>query len=176
MPIVTINDLKAKSAGKRGRKVGIATVNDGEYLQLGKGSESIASKMRKAEKQVRSKVILVAFEALLTRQKDKDGEFYDKRRGDTGKSLEEARTPEKMKQKQGRGEEADGNGNVYLELTPRQMAALPWANQDFNGATSEVNQAAVGKEQNEGTSGSHAAGANEEGGGEVKADVDCGGP
>jgi hypothetical protein len=69
MPIVTINDLKAKSAGKRGRKVGIATVNDGEYLQLGKGSESIASEMRKAEKQVRSKVILVAFEALLTASK-----------------------------------------------------------------------------------------------------------
>jgi hypothetical protein len=81
-----------------------------------------------------------------------------------------------MKQKQGRGEEADGNGNVYLELTPRQIAALPWANQDLNGATSEVNQAAVGKEQNEGTNGSHVAGANEEGGGEVKADVDCGGP
>jgi hypothetical protein len=69
MPIVTINDLKAKSASKRGRKMGIATVNDGEYLQLGKGNECIESKTRKAEKQVGSKVILVVIEALLTRQK-----------------------------------------------------------------------------------------------------------
>ena len=58
MPIVTISDLKAK----RGKKMGIATVNDGEYLQLGKGSECIESKMRKAEKRVRSKVILVVIE------------------------------------------------------------------------------------------------------------------
>ena len=161
MPIVTINDLKAKSASKRSRKMGIATVNDGEYLQLGNGSECIKSKTRKAEKQVRSEVILVVIEALLTPQKDKDGE---------------ARTPEEMKQKQGRDEEAGGNGNVYLELTPRQMAALPWANQDFNGAASEVNQAAVGTEQAEGINGSHVAGANEQGGGEVKADVDSGDP
>ena len=71
MPIVTINDLKAKSAAKRGRKMGIATVNDGEYLQLGKDSEHIESKTGKAEKQVRSKVILVAMEVLLTRQRTK---------------------------------------------------------------------------------------------------------
>jgi hypothetical protein len=69
MPIVTINDLKAKSATKRGRKMGIATVNDGEYLQLGNGSERIESKTGKAAKQVRSKVILVAIKALLTRQR-----------------------------------------------------------------------------------------------------------
>jgi ribosomal protein L34 len=73
MPIVTINDLRAKSASKRGKKMGIATVNDGEYLQLGKGCEFIESKMRKAEKQVRSKVILVAIEGFLTRQRTKTG-------------------------------------------------------------------------------------------------------
>jgi len=71
MPIVTINDLKAKSAAKRGRKMGIATVNDGEYLQLGKDSEYIESKTGKAAKQVRSKVIFVAMEVLLTRQRTK---------------------------------------------------------------------------------------------------------
>ena len=164
MPIVTINDLKAK----RGKKTGIATVNDGEYLQLGKGSECIESKMRKAEKRVRSKVILVVIEALLTRQKGKDGDFCDKH--------EEAKTPEETKQKQGKGEGTDGKGNVYLELTPRQMAALPWANWDFNGAASEVNQATVGTEQSGEINGSHVAGANEQGGGEVKVDVDCGDP
>jgi hypothetical protein len=175
MPIVTINDLKAKSASKRRRKVGIVTVNDGEYLQLGKGDECIESKTREAEKQVRSKVILVAIKALLTRQKDKDGNIRDEHEEDTDKSLGEARTPGKMKQKQGSGEEADENGNVYLELTPRQMAALSWANRDFNGAASEVNKAAAGMEQNEGINGSHVAGANEQGGGEVKAGADCGG-
>jgi hypothetical protein len=81
-----------------------------------------------------------------------------------------------MKQKQGSGEGADGNENVYLNLTPRQMAALPWANQDFSGAALEVNKAAVGTEQDEGINGSHVAGANEQGGGEVKAGADCDDP
>jgi hypothetical protein len=175
MPIVTINDLKAKSASKRGRKMGIPTVNDGEYLQLGKGSECIESKTRKAAKQVRSKVILL-IEALLTHQKDEDGDFRNEHKEDTDKSLKEARTPKEMKQKQGSGEGADGNGNIYLKLTPRQMVALPWANREFNGAASEVNQAAVGTEQNEGINGNHVAGADKQGGGEVKADADCGGP
>ena len=71
MPIVTINDLKAKSAAKRGRKMGIATVNDGEYLQLGKDSEHIEITTGKAAKQVRSEVILIAIEVLLTRQRTK---------------------------------------------------------------------------------------------------------
>jgi hypothetical protein len=56
------------------------------------------------------------------------------------------------------------------------MAALPWANWDFNGAASEVNQATVGTEQSGEINGSHVAGANEQGGGEVKVDVDCGDP
>lgn len=176
MPIVTINDLKAKSARKRGRKMGIATVNDGEYLQLSKGNECIESKTRKAEKQVRSKVILAMIEASLTRQKDKDGDFRDEHEEDTDKSLGEARTSGEVKQKQGSGEGVDENGNVYLKLTPSQMAALPWANQDFNGAASEANKAAVGTEQNEGINGSHVARANEQGGGEVKAGADCGDP
>jgi hypothetical protein len=81
-----------------------------------------------------------------------------------------------MTQKQGSGEEADKNGNVYLKLTPRQMAAaLHWANQDFKAAASEVNQA-VGTEQNEEIKASHVAGANEQGGGEVRAGADCSEP
>jgi hypothetical protein len=79
-----------------------------------------------------------------------------------------------VKQKQGKGEEAGRNRNVYLELTPRQMAAVPWANWDFNRAVSEVNQAVARTEQKEGIDGSHVAEANEQGGGEVKAGVDCG--
>jgi hypothetical protein len=174
MPIVTINDLKAKSATKRGRKMGIATVNDGEYLQLGKGSERIESKTGKAAKQVRSKVILVVIEALLTRQKG-DRDYRDEHKKDADKSLEEVGTSKGKTQKQGSGEEADKSGNVYLKLTPRQMAAaLRWANQDFKVAASEVNQAVVGAEQNEEIKASHVAGANEQGGGEVKASADCG--
>ena len=168
MPIVTINDLKAKSAAKRGRKMGIATVNDGEYLQLGKDSERIESKTGKAAKQVRSKVILVVIEALLTRQKDEDGDYRDEHKKDAGESLEEVGTSREKTPKQGSGEEA---GNVYLKLTPRQMAALHWANQDFKAAASEVNQAVV--EQNEKIKASHIAGANEQGGGKVKAGADC---
>ena len=82
----------------------------------------------------------------------------------------------KNRQKQGSGEEADENGNIYLTLTSRPMAALPWVNRDFKAAASEVNQAVVGTEQNEGIKASHGAGANEQGGGEVKADADCGEP
>jgi hypothetical protein len=171
MPIVTINDLKAKSATKRGRNMGIATVNDGEYLQLGKDSERIESKTGKAAKQVRSKVILVMIEALLTRQKDEDGDYRDEHKKDAGESLEEVGTSREKTPKQGSGEEA---GNVYLKLTPTQMAvALHWANQDFKAAASEVNQAVVGTEQNEEIKASHIEGANEQGGGEVKAGADC---
>lgn len=174
MPIVTINDLKAKSAAKRGRKMGIATVNDGEYLQLGKGSECIESKTGKAAKQVRSKVIIAVIEALLTRQKDEDGDYRDEHEKDADESLEEAGTSRGKTQKQGSGEEDDKNGNMYLKLTPRQMAAaLHWTNQDFKAAASEVNQ---GTEQNEEIKASHVAGANEQGGGEVKAGADCGEP
>jgi hypothetical protein len=178
MPIVTINDLKAKSAAKRGRKTGIATVNDGEHLQLGKGSEDIESKMGKAAKQVGSKVIFVVIEVLLTRQKDEGGNCRDEHEKDTDKSLEEVGTSRGTTQKQGGGEEADKKGNVYLNLTPRQMAAatLHWASQDFKAAPSEVNQAVVGTEQNEETKASHVAGANEQGGGEAKADPECGEP
>jgi sulfite reductase beta subunit-like hemoprotein len=176
MPIVTINDLKAKSATKRGRKMGIATVNDGEYLQLGKGSELIESKTGKAAKQVRSNVILVVVEALLTHQKDEDGNYRDEHEKSADESLEDVGTSREKAQKQGSGGEADKNGNVYLKLTPRQMAALHWVNQDFKPAASEVNQAVGGTEQNEEIKASHVAGADEQGGGEVKAGADCGEP
>jgi hypothetical protein len=177
MPIVTINDLKAKSNTRRSRKMGIATVNDGEYLQLGKGGKRIESKSGKAAKQVRGKAILVVIEALLTRQKDEDRDYRDEHEKDVDESLKEVGTSREKTQKQGIDEEADKNGNVCLKLTPRQMAAaLHWANQDFKAAASEVNQAAVGTEQNEEIKASHVAGANEQDGGEVKAGADCGEP
>jgi hypothetical protein len=53
-------------------------------------------------------------------------------------------------------------------LTPRQMAALHWANRDLNAASAKANLAVVETERDKGVEANQVAGVNEDGGGRSK--------
>ena len=121
-----------------------------------------------------TKLSLLRSRTLLTSQQDEyeDGDYCDEHDQDNDDDLDEVRASKNKRQKRGDSEDRDVNEEGHRTLTPRQIAALHWANRHLKTAAAKTEQATVETKQKGGVQANETAGANEHGRGEAKACAD----
>jgi hypothetical protein len=85
----------------------------------------------------------------IQQDEDEDKEYDDGHSDNTDNERNELKVSKGKRQKGKSSGQGNLSGDSHKTLTPRQMAALHWANRDFNTAATDISRAAVEKEQNE---------------------------